>query len=191
MFDLCQCLSLNFKFDLLDFWLQETNLCASSTKALQDCVHQGSHSTHTDCSSHPCSASRWTEDSYLRLGQETWRATGYCYPNTSSYSTVQTWSILHQIQDTGMIRLYNMYVYWILNDGFDWFAETRRISGCQSSTRIRTSTKQWIWTAINRQRRSLLSYVIILCSRLLNYYNHTLQSIDKINSWKANRFHCI
>jgi hypothetical protein len=84
------------------FVFQETHLGASAPEALQDCFHQGSYAPDAHGSGHPRPTAGRTEDSHLRLGEETRGATGHHNPDSGADATFQTGSLLHQIQDSSM-----------------------------------------------------------------------------------------
>lgn len=82
---------------------QEAGAAASTTaEALQDRVHQGAHAAHAHRARHTGHrAAGRTEDAHLRAGQETGRGARDPHTHARAHATVQTGSVLHQIQDAG------------------------------------------------------------------------------------------
>lgn len=68
---------------------QETGRAAASTEALQDRVHQGTHTTTAHRARHPLDPSERAEDTHLRAGEEARRAARDHDTHTGSDHTQQ------------------------------------------------------------------------------------------------------
>lgn len=64
-------------------------------------IFLGTNPTSTDCPGDPTPITRRTEDSHLRFGEETRRATRNYDTDTATDATEQTRGLFHPIQDTG------------------------------------------------------------------------------------------
>lgn len=79
---------------------QETSVRASSTKALQDRLHQGPIATGTYRPDHSTVPTERGEDPCVCAGQETRGATRDCHPHTGANAAQQARGLLHSLQDT-------------------------------------------------------------------------------------------
>lgn len=61
----------------------------------------GTHSSNSNSSNYTSAATKWRENSGVRVSQETRRGSWNTYSYTSTNAAKQTWSILHQVQDSG------------------------------------------------------------------------------------------